>query len=65
MSTLTWLYFEFTKVLFYWRDCLLLAFETATNSLRKHVEIYFLYDFGEEKGHKSKISNFFTASEYK
>lgn len=42
---------------FFSSDCLLLPLETTTNSLGNHAEIYFLYDFVEEKGHNiSKIN---------
>lgn len=45
------------KNAFFSSDCLLLPFETTTNSLGNHAEIYFLYDFVEEKGHNiSKIN---------
>lgn len=49
---------------------LLVNFVTATHSLRKRAETYFLYDFGQEKGHNisdfsRKPASFFTESEHK
>lgn len=46
------------------------TFDTATKSWRKRAEIYFLYDFGVEKGHDiseicRKQTTFFTEPEQK